>query len=500
MYLGIDLGTSSVKVLVMDETGKIIDTATSKYPLYFPKPGYSQQNPSDWWEGTKEAIIKIMRRNQGLGEKIAGISFSGQMHGLVLLDNQGEVLMPAILWNDGRTEAECAYLNEEIGRQKLSALTGNIALCGFTAPKVLWVKKHLPEIFSQIKHILLPKDYIRYKLTGKYVMDVSDASGTLFFDVKNRCWSKEMTQILSIEESWLPELCESYEVSGTLEASVADTLGINQEAKVIGGGGDQVAGAVGTGTVRDGCVSVALGTSGVVFATTNDYKVDHSNRLHAFCHGNGKYTQMGVILSAAYCLQWWVEEVNKDLKDDNPYAVLTQEARNVPAGCEGLIFLPYLTGERTPHADVNARGTFIGLSPVHTRGHMTRAIMEGVGYALRDSLEILKDMGIGISELRITGGGTRNTLWVDILASIMSEPLHIVQATEGPAYGAAILATVGCGLFDTVEQACDALIKKSQTIFPDPVDVEVYEKSYKVYQKLYKALKDSFKELATLRG
>ncbi|MGL4737568.1 MAG: xylulokinase [Cellulosilyticaceae bacterium] len=496
MYLGIDLGTSSVKVLVMDKAGKIIDTATSKYPLYFPKPGFSEQQPADWWSGTKEAILTITNRFPNLGNQIEGISFSGQMHGLVLLDENGNVLHPAILWNDGRTEKECDYLNDVIGKDKLSAYTGNIALCGFTGPKVVWVKEHLPDVFSQIKHILLPKDYIRYKLTGQYIMDVSDASGTLFFDVKNKCWSQEMLSLLSIDEAWLPDLCESYHINGAILEDVAKDLNLNPLTKIVGGGGDQAAGAVGTGTVSDGTVSIALGTSGVVFASTNDYKVDATNRLHSFCHANGKYTQMGVILSAAYCLQWWVEEVNKNIDTANPYQVLCEEASKVPAGSEGLIFLPYLTGERTPHGDVNARGTFIGLSPTHTRGHMTRAIMEGVGYALRDSLEILKDMGISISECRITGGGTRNALWLEIIASILNVSLNIVEAAEGPAYGAAILAAVGCGAYPTIEEACKALIHTSHTVVVNSDDVAIYEKNYAIYKMLYPALQSSFKALS----
>lgn len=499
MYLGIDLGTSSVKVILIDKLGKVITSQSSKYPLYYPKPDYSEQEPSDWWKGTKEAILAIASRFPKEAMAIEGISFSGQMHGLVLLDEDGKVLRPAILWNDNRTQKECDYLNDEIGRDKLSLSTGNIALCGFTAPKVLWVKKHEPEIFAKIRHILLPKDYIRYCLTGEYKIDTADAAGTVFFDVKNRCWSKEMIRVLDIDESWLPEVFECYEQTGVVTLAIAEELGINPAAKVFGGGGDQAVGAVGTGTVSDGVVSVALGTSGAVLASTNCYKVDTQNRLHSFCHANGKYMQMGVMLSAAYCLQWWVEEINKGIASDNPYQFLGEEASKIPAGSEGLIFLPYLTGERTPYPDGNARGTFIGLSPMHTRAHMTRAVLEGVGYGLRDSLELIKDMGISINEIRITGGGARNKLWVEIIASIFNQELGIVEASDGPAYGAAILAAVGCGQFDSVEEACSSFIQIAEKIAPNPKDAAIYEKGYAIYQSLYSTLKDTFKAMSELR-
>jgi xylulokinase len=498
MYLGIDLGTSSVKVILMDHQGKLLDSASSKYPLYYPKPNYSEQNPTDWWDGTKEAIQTLAARQEKQMSQVEGISFSGQMHGLVLLDEAGEVLRPAILWNDNRTQDQCDFLNEEYGIPKLSKATGNLALCGFTAPKVLWVKENELEVFAKVRHVLLPKDYIRYKLTGEYKIDTADAAGTLFFDVENRCWSKEIVSLIGLKEEYLPEVFESFEVTGTIAMDIAKELGLPPNAKVIGGGGDQAVGAVGTGTVDEGVVSVALGTSGAVLASTSTYKVDTTNRLHSFCHANGKYMQMGVMLSAAYCLQWWVEEVNKDCGAENPYQVLGEEASKVPAGSNGLIFLPYLTGERTPYADVNARGTFIGLSPLHTRGHMTRAVLEGVGYGLRDSLEIMKDMDIETKEIRITGGGVRNPLWVQIIASIFNQDLHIVEASEGPAYGAAILASVGCGQFETVEAACEAFVKPSSVVSPNASDAALYEKGYQVFRGLYPALKESFKALQAL--
>ena len=496
MYLGIDLGTSSVKVIVMDKKGKIVDSASSKYPLSYPKPLWSEQNPEDWWQGTADAIKRIVANNQGIGEQIEGISFSGQMHGLVILDENGKVLRPSILWNDGRTQKQCDYLNDVIGRGKLSEYTGNIALSGFTGPKVMWVKENEPDTFAKIAHILLPKDYIRYCLTGEYKIDAADAAGTLFFNVKDKTWSKEMVEILSIKSEWLPEVYDCYEVTGVIKKEVADELGISSSAKVIGGGGDQAVGAVGTGTVSNGFVSVALGTSGVVFASVDEYKVDKENRMHSFNHANGGFTQMGVMLSAAYSLQWWVEEVNKDIQAENPYQVLRDEAEKVPAGSDGLLFLPYLTGERTPHADVNATGVFIGLKPIHTRGHMTRAVLEGVGYGLRDSLEILKDMQIPINEMRITGGGVRNELWVEILASIFNQELNIVEASDGPAYGASILAAVGCGLYNSVEEACKELIKVSKTVKPNEEDAKVYERYYNVFKNVYDQVKGVYKELA----
>ncbi|MBC7958429.1 MAG: xylulokinase, partial [Vallitaleaceae bacterium] len=400
-YLGIDLGTSSVKVLAINDHNEIVGDASKDYPVYFPQDKWAEQDPSDWWEQTVEAIKALVKKcNIGPGE-IRSIGFSGQMHGLVALGEENKVLFPSILWCDQRTEAECEDITNHFGKDLLRELTGNKALTGFTAPKVLWVKKNRPELFEKIRHIMLPKDYVRFMLTGDYAIDFSDASGMLMLDVKNKTWSKEMCDYLGINEAVLPKLYESYEVTGTVSEAVKAQLGLTGEILVVGGAGDQAAGAVGTGTVKEGIVSVTLGTSGVVFAAHETFAVDNECRLHAFCHANGKYHSMGVMLSAANCLKWWVDSANKGSDFDE----LLKEAQEAPAGSGKLLFLPYLMGERTPHADPDAKGSFVGLDMNTTRGHMTRAVLEGVSFGLRDSLEILKDLNIPIYQVRVIGGG-----------------------------------------------------------------------------------------------
>lgn len=491
-FLGVDLGTSSVKIIMVDEEGKLLNSVSKEYPVSYPKNGWSEQNPEDWWNGTKEGIKELMEKSKVSSEEVKGIGFSGQMHGLVILDKDNNVLRPAILWNDQRTQEECDYLNNEIGQEKISKYTGNKALTGFTAPKVLWVRKHEKEIFDKIAHILLPKDYIRFKLTGEFASEVSDASGTLFFDVENRQWSKEMMDILGIKEEQLPKMYESWEVTGKVTKEVAEYIGVSSETVVVGGGGDQAAGAIGTGTVDAGILSVALGTSGVVFASSDSYAVDDENTLHSFCHGNGKYHQMGVMLSAASSLKWWVEEINTDSKDFNK---LLQDAENSSVGSNGVIFLPYLTGERTPHSDPDAKGVFFGLNITTKREDMTRAVLEGVAFGLRDSLEILKSLNVPIEEVRVSGGGAQSPLWKQILADVFNVKVSMINSKEGPAYGAAILAIVGCGVYPNVDEACKNLIKVTETIHPIPENVAKYEKPYEVYRKLYPALKDSFKAI-----
>jgi len=491
-FLGVDLGTSSVKIIMVDEEGKLLSSVSKEYPVSYPKNGWSEQNPEDWWNGTKEGIKELMEKSKVSGEEVKGIGFSGQMHGLVILDKDNNVLRPAILWNDQRTQEECDYLNNEIGQEKISKYTGNKALTGFTAPKVLWVRKHEKEIFDKIAHILLPKDYIRFKLTGEFASEVSDASGTLFFDVENRQWSKEMMDILGIKEEQLPKMYESWEVTGKVTKEVAEYIGVSSETVVVGGGGDQAAGAIGTGTVDAGILSVALGTSGVVFASSDSYAVDDENTLHSFCHGNGKYHQMGVMLSAASSLKWWVEEINEDSKDFNK---LLADAEKSTVGSNGVIFLPYLTGERTPYSDPNAKGVFFGLNITTKREDMTRAVLEGVAFGLRDSLEILKSLNVPIEEVRVSGGGAQSPLWKQILADVFNVKVSMINSKEGPAYGAAILAIVGCGVYPTVDEACKNLIKVTETVHPIAENVAKYEKPYEVYRKLYPALKDSFKAI-----
>ncbi|WP_097028390.1 xylulokinase [Clostridium peptidivorans] len=491
-FIGIDLGTSSVKIILMDESGEIQHSLSRSYEVSYPKATWAEQEPEVWWNETKEGLKELMSSISIKSDEIKGIGFSGQMHGLVLLDEEGKVLRPSILWCDQRTQEECDHLNKEIGQKKLSKCTGNMALTGFTAPKVMWVKKHEPEVFKKIAHILLPKDYIRYKLTGEFATDVSDASGTLFFDVKNRCWSKEMQDILCIKEEWLPKVFESWEPTGKVLPEVSHYTGLSKDTVVVAGAGDQAAGAVGTGTVSSGIISVALGTSGVVFATSDLYEVDEDNRLHSFCHSNGKYHQMGVMLSAASSLKWWVENVNKDTSKE-AFDNLLKEAEASPVGSKGVVFLPYLMGERTPHNDPNARGVFFGLNMTHERGDMTRAILEGVCFGLRDSLEILRSLNVPVEEIRVSGGGSKSLLWKSILANVFDTKVSVINSKEGPAYGAAILASVGCGKFSSVNEACSKLIKVTEVVEQDKLQVEEYNKFYDIFSRLYPALKETFK-------
>ncbi len=490
-YLGIDLGTSSVKVLAIDDKNNIIGDASQEYPVYFPQDKWAEQDPHDWWKGTVAAVHELMEKYNLPKDSIGGISFSGQMHGLVALDENNDVLLPSILWCDNRTEAECNDITGFFGQEKLTELTGNKALTGFTAPKILWVKKNRPEIFAKIKHIMLPKDYISFKLTGNYSTDVSDASGMLLLDVEKRKWSVEMLDYLGIESSMLPKLHESYESCGNVSGEALEELGLSGEIVVAAGAGDQAAGAVGTGTVREGIVSVTLGTSGVVFAAHENYAVDkEENRLHAFCHANGKYHSMGVMLSAANCLKWWVESVNAGVGFDK----LLEEAAEVPAGSGGLYFLPYLMGERTPYADPDAKGAFIGMTMNTSRGHMTRAVLEGVSYGLNDSLEILKDLGVPAHEIRVIGGGAKSALWKQILADIFGSTIQEINTNQGGALGAAILAATAAGHFTSVEEGCDAMIRIVNHIDPIIENVDMYKKSYPGYQALYGSLAGWFKE------
>jgi len=497
-FIGVDLGTSSVKIVIMNEAGQITASLSKDYDVSYPKVNWAEQNPEDWWTATRDGIRDLVKASNIDSTSINGIGFSGQMHGLVILDKEGRVLRPAILWCDQRTQEECDYLNNVIGQDKISLYTGNMALTGFTAPKLLWVKKHEKDTFDKIAHILLPKDFIRYKLTGVFATDVSDASGMLMLDVENRKWSKEMIEILDLKEEMLPEVYESWEVTGKLTKEVADYTGLTEETAVVGGAGDQAAGAVGTGIVESGILSVALGTSGVVFASSDNYEVDEANRLHSFCHSNGKWHQMGVMLSAASCLKWWVEDVNKDL-DGDTFEKLLEEAGAAPVGSSGVVFLPYLMGERTPYSDPNAKGVFFGLNITTRRADMTRAVLEGVCFGLRDSLEILKSLKVPVEAVRVSGGGAKSPLWRQILADIFGVRVQVISSKEGPAYGAAILAAVGCGLYETVDEACEKLIKVTANVEPILENVERYNKVYRVYNSLYPILKESFKEISKLQ-
>ena len=487
LYIGVDLGTSSVKLLLMDECGDIKNIVTREYPLYFPKPGWSEQNPEDWYAALVDGIQELTKDCNK--EDIDGISFSGQMHGMVILDENDQVIRPAILWNDGRTQEECDYLNNEIGRDKISSYTANIALTGFTAPKLLWVRKHEPENFAKIKKVMLPKDYIAYRLSGIHCTDVSDASGMLLFDVKNKSWSKEMLDLCGLKEEQMAKIHESSQVVGTLTKEVAKELGLPENIKVVAGGGDQAVAAVGTGTVGAGMCNVSLGTSGVVFVASQNFAVDDKNALHAFCHADGKYHFMGVMLSAAASNKWWMDEIIGTKEYAKEQEGITKLGEN------NVYFLPYLMGERTPHNNPNARGTFIGMTMDTTRADMTQAVLEGVAFALRDSFEITKSLGVTIDRIRINGGGAKSPLWCKIIANVLNVKVDKINSEEGPAFGAAILAAVGCGRYATVEEACSKLIKVIETTDQVPEIVERYNKKYEVFKQLYPTLKEMFDKM-----
>ena len=484
LFIGVDLGTSAVKLLLMDENGKIKKTVSREYPLYFPHPGWSEQKPEDWYIQSMDGLKELLKDEKK--EEVAGISFGGQMHGLVLLDENDEVIRPALLWNDGRTYEECDYLNNVIGKEKLSEYTANISFTGFTAPKILWVKNKEPENFARIKKIMLPKDYLAYRLSGVHCTDVSDASGMLLFDVKNRTWSREMCEICSVKPEWLAKVYESYEVVGTLKKEVAEELGIPAEAKVIAGAGDNAAAAVGTGTVGDGRCNISLGTSGTIFISSRKFGVDKNNALHSFDHADGTYHLMGCMLSAASCNKWWMDEILK-----------TKEYAKEQEGIDKLgenhvFFLPYLMGERSPHNNPNARGTFTGITMDTTREDMTQAVLEGVAFALRDSLEVAKSLGIPITRTKICGGGAKSPLWCKMIANILNLKVDKIESEEGPALGAAMLAAVGCGVYGSVEEIAEKMVKVVDTIEPDPSIAAKYDEKYAQFKQIYPALKPVF--------
>ena len=437
LYVGVDLGTSAVKLLLMDAQGKILNTVSKEYALSFPHPGWSEQKPEDWYSQVMAGLKELLADADK--SQVAGISFGGQMHGLVILDDQDNVIRPAILWNDGRTQKQTDYLNNVIGKDKLSQYTANIAFAGFTAPKILWVEENEPENFKKIAKIMLPKDYIAYKLSGVHCTDVSDASGMLLFDVKNRCWSKEMMEICHVKEEQLANIYESYEVVGTLKADVAAELGLSTDVKIVAGAGDNAAAAVGTGTVGDAMCNISLGTSGTVFISSKEFGVDKNNALHSFAHADGSYHLMGCMLSAASCNKWWMEDIlkTKDFAD---------EQKGIEKLGENHVFyLPYLMGERSPHNNPNARATFIGMTMDTTREDMTQAVLEGVAFALRDSLEVAKSLGIKLERTKICGGGAKSPLWKKMIANILGIKVDVIETEEGPGYGAAMLAAVACG-------------------------------------------------------
>ena len=484
LYIGVDLGTSAVKLLLMNEAGHIEKIVSREYPLSFPHSGWSEQNPYDWYDKTLDGLKELLSECDK--SQVDGISFGGQMHGLVTLDAQDEVVRPAILWNDGRTTEETAYLNEQIGRERLTGYTANIAFAGFTAPKILWMQKNEPELWAKVKKIMLPKDYLAYRLSGTFCTDYSDASGMLLMDVKNKCWSKEMMEICHVSREQLPDLYESYEVVGTLKKEIASEIGVPETVKVIAGAGDNAAAAVGTGTVGANHCNLSLGTSGTLFVSSDKFGVDEHNALHSFAHADGGYHLMGCMLSAASCNKWWMDEILKT-KD---YA---GEQKGIQTLGENQVFyLPYLMGERSPHNNPDARAMFVGMSMDTTREDMTLAVLEGVAFGLRDSLEVARSLGIRIDSSRICGGGAKSPLWRQIIAAVMNVKLEIIESEEGPGYGAAILAAVGCGTFESVESACEKLVKVIDTVEPDPVLVQKYEEKYQKFKQLYPIMKGWF--------
>lgn len=487
LYIGVDLGTSAVKLLLMDENGRIHNIVSKEYDLSFPHPGWSEQAPEDWYAQSVAGIIELTKDCDK--SRVAGISFGGQMHGLVVLDKNDNVIRPAILWNDGRTTKETDYLNHVIGKDKLSEYTANIAFAGFTAPKILWMKENEPENFAKIEKIMLPKDYLAYRLSGVHCTDYSDASGMLLLDVKNKCWSKEMMEICGVTESQLPKLFESYETVGTLRPELAEVLGLSEHVKIIAGAGDNAAAAVGTGTVGDGRCNISLGTSGTIFISSKSFGVDENNALHSFDHADGNFHLMGCMLSAASCNKWWMDEILQTKE-------YTREQEGiVKLGENHVYYLPYLMGERSPHNDPLARATFIGMTMDTTREEMTQAVLEGVAFGLRDSLEVARSLGIKIECTKICGGGAKSPLWKKIIANVMNLKVDVIESEEGPGYGGAILAAVGCGEFASVEEAADKLVKVIDTVEPEPELVAKYEDRYQRFKKIYPTVKGLFPEL-----
>ena len=489
LYIGIDLGTSAVKLLLVDSDGVIRNTVSKEYPLSFPRPGWSEQEPEDWWNGCREGLRELLRDADP--REVAGIGCGGQMHGLVALDASDRVIRPAILWNDGRTGEETEYLNTVVGKEKLSALTANIAFAGFTAPKLLWMRSHESENFARIARIMLPKDYINYMLTGVHSCDYSDASGMLLLDVEHKRWSEEMLSICGLSEAQMPRLFESYEVIGTVRPEIAGELGLSPEVKVVAGAGDNAAAAVGTGTVGDGGCNISLGTSGTVFISSKKFGVDPNNALHAFAHADGGWHLMGCMLSAASCNKWLCSDILGTDDYDTEQGAVTGDM----LGRNHVYFLPYLMGERSPINDVNARGTFIGMTMDTTRAEMVLSVLEGVAFAIRDSFEVARSLGLEIPRSKFCGGGSRSPLWRRIFANVLGIPLEMVKTEQGPGYGGAMLAMVGCGRFGSVAEASDALVEVASVTEPEPELTALYEERYQQFRKIYPAVKSLFPEI-----
>ncbi|MFC1734701.1 xylulokinase [Candidatus Hydrogenedentota bacterium] len=504
--VGIDIGTSGTKTIVVDEKGNILSQASVEYPLSNPKPNWAEQDPAYWWNATLSTAKEAVAGSGVPAENIVGIGLSGQMHGAVCIDKAGDVLRPAILWCDQRTAAECDEITDKMGgREALIAEVSNPAITGFTAPKILWIRNNEPDIYEKIWKVLLPKDYIRYMLTGELATEVSDASGTLLLNVTERMWSKKLLEKIDVPEDFMPLCMESPEVTGTLKADVAEQMGLRPGVVVVGGGGDQAAGAVGNGVTKPGIISLSLGTSGVVFAFADKVVCDPTGSAQAFCHAvPGKWHVMGVMLSAGGSLRWYrdilcgAETETAGVIGDDPYNLMTRGAETISPGSDGLVFLPYLTGERTPHCDPDAKGVFFGLSLMHTKAHMCRALLEGVTFGLRDSFEIIKSMGLPIDQVRISGGGAKSPFWTQLCADIVQAPMVSINATEGPAYGVALLAAVGAGIYSSVEEACEATISVVSEVAPTPDLAGVYDDYYGIFGGLYKSVAPHFKTVAKL--
>ena len=488
-YIGIDLGTSAVKLLLVDENGGIRNEVTREYPLEFPQPGWSQQAPEDWRKAVLEGIPALLSGFDG--SQVAGIGCGGQMHGLVVLDDRDQVIRPAILWNDGRTAAEVDYLNNEVGKEKLSSLTANIAFAGFTAPKLLWMRKNEPENFAKIAKIMLPKDYINYILTGVHCCDYSDASGMLLLDVEHKRWSAEMLELCGVTEAQMPKLFESYEVVGTVKPDVARALGLSDQVRVVAGAGDNAAAAVGTGVVGEGGCNISLGTSGTLFISSERFGVDPNNALHAFAHADGGWHLMGCMLSAASCNKWLCDDILKN----TDYAAEQKDITAEKLGRNHVYFLPYLMGERSPINDTNARGTFVGMTMDTTRSDLVQAVLEGVAFAIRDSFEVARSLGLDIPSSKLCGGGSKSPLWRTIFANVLGIPLELPKTEQGPGYGGAMLAMVGCGRFESVRAAADALVEVAAVVEPEADLTARYEERYRQYRTIYPALKPVFAQL-----
>ena len=495
--LGIDVGTTAVKAMLVGSDGKVMAESEVEHPVSVPRPGWSEQHPEMWWRSTAQAVRKTMRAAERDGRRVevAAIGLSGQMHSSVFLDASGEVIRPALLWNDVRTDTQCRHILESVGLELLRGTVGNLPLEGFTAPKLLWLRENEPENYDRLHTLLLPKDYIRYRMSGEFATEPSDAAGTLLYDVRRRVWSKPMLDALEVDADILPDVVESSEISGVLTAEAAATLGVSPGIPIVGGGADNAAGAVGCGATDGSVMQVSIGTSGAVVTPASEPHVAPDMNLHTFCHAApGLWYLMGVVLSAGSALRW----LRDSIAAGQSYDALMAKAENVPAGSDGLIFLPYLTGERTPHNDANARGVFFGLNFAHDAGHLTRAVVEGVCFALRDSLELMRAQGVSPSEVRAIGGGARSRMWLQTLSNVFGLPISTVQPSGGAAYGAAILAAVGCGMFADIEEAVKSCITTTSGAEPDAKEAATYGELYGAYRRLYPALREEFRALAEI--